>query len=689
MRRMMIAAAACLIGYAAGESPAAGATFKLTSPVGGESWMVATSRTITWEAAGVSGHVLVEIIRHKKDGTTRAFASADAIPVNKGQWTWEVPWEIPTGDTYSAQLTLHDPGKQEVKMQDAGGSFSIINNPAPFIMLRSPAGGESWAVSTAHRISWEMHNLSGDIQINLNKNGHPIMRIATIPAADAHITWTPPTGLAVGSGYTFTVRSPSAKISSMSRSFRMIAGPPALKEWTFIAYIGADNNLEECELDDFLEMAQVGSDANVNVLAEVDRHPAFDTRFGNWTDAKRFHITKGMEPTSKNAVQDIGEINTGDDERLADFLCWAMDHYPAKRYILMFSDHGYGWEPDGREREECKQVDGGIIRDDTDGFIWISTRGLQEALDAASSEIAVVGFDACSMNMIEVAYQLRNTGTRVFIASQNEEDYYGWDYVKLFSALQARPSEITEHEIGTLVVDDFMDKNKKMCPKWPWTHTAIDITAMHSIGDSIKALVSAILADPGDKPSVKMAAADVITATRQAIIQEHHSAYMNGYVFGTNIFFPARKMDNRYTAKELDFVADTTWKAFLSAYLKNDMASTWIGKARKNLWEEEEDGHIDLIAFCRGLVPNSGDIRINVSGSSAALGYTIPQGSSILTKGAQLKLQAVLNDDEKDTSFVQWKVSGDVTVEDPLSADTTLTAHGNGSVTAIFARTKD
>lgn len=680
----MIQAAVLFICTAA--TSAFGATFHLDSPSGGERWMLGTTHEIRWSARGVSGQVLVEIVWRKKDGSSRAFASADAIPVERKKWVWKVPYEFPLTDSLFARITLHDPGQTTAKLRDRGRSFSVVDNPAPFIQLRSPVGGESWARGDAHRISWEARNISGSIDLTLEKDGKKVAKIATVPASNGHTSWTPPAGMGAGSGYTVTAGSTSASVSSKSAAFRVVERPPDPKEWTFLAYIGADNNLEECELGDFQKMASIGSDANVHVVAEMDRHPAFDTRFGNWTGARRYHIEKGMKPMPANALQDLGEINTASEERLADFLCWAMDHYPAKRYILLLSDHGYGWEPDGREREDLRTGLKAIIRDDTNGLMWISTPGLKKALKSVPSPIDIVGFDSCDMDMIEVAYQLKSTGTKVFIASQNMEGYIGWNYASLFTALQKQPADITERELGIMIVDDFIINNERLDPRWPSTHAALDLTAMDSVGSSIKGMVKTILADPQDKPGVRRAAERVISTMEESVIREQHNMYMNGYVFGTNIFFPTSEVDSRYTAKALDFVADTGWRRFLQAYVTDNLASTWIGKARQDLYEEENDGHVDLIAFCRGLLQSPGDFRVKIGAASGSSGTTQPWGSSILTEGQRLKIRAVPKG--RNTRFVRWDVKGKVELNDPHASITTLTAHGNGSVAAVFSSKK-
>ncbi len=44
-------------------------------------------------------------------------------------------------------------------------------------------------------------------------------------------------------------------------------------DWTFMVYLDGDNNLESAAIDDFLEMAHVGSTAEVNIVAQFDRSP--------------------------------------------------------------------------------------------------------------------------------------------------------------------------------------------------------------------------------------------------------------------------------------------------------------------------------------------------------------------------------------------------------------------------------
>ncbi|MCK5224571.1 hypothetical protein KAR04_07355, partial [Candidatus Calescamantes bacterium] len=87
------------------------------------------------------------------------------------------------------------------------------------------------------------------------------------------------------------------------------SGTPTLsgKDWTIAVFLNCDNNLEADGLDDFLEMSSVGSDANINIVVQMDRISGYSTAYGDWTSTKRFYITNGMTPDAANAVSDIGE----------------------------------------------------------------------------------------------------------------------------------------------------------------------------------------------------------------------------------------------------------------------------------------------------------------------------------------------------------------------------------------------
>jgi hypothetical protein len=83
------------------------------------------------------------------------------------------------------------------------------------------------------------------------------------------------------------------------------ANAPTQAKWTFMVYLNGDNNLEKYVTSDIeTELAQPGSNADVNVVALADRIPGYDKSAGNWTSTKLFYVTKGMQATPQNALAD-------------------------------------------------------------------------------------------------------------------------------------------------------------------------------------------------------------------------------------------------------------------------------------------------------------------------------------------------------------------------------------------------
>jgi len=109
-------------------------------------------------------------------------------------------------------------------------------------------------------------------------------------------------------------------------------------KWTVMVYMAGDNNLDSASLRDISEMAKVGSSKKVNILVQLDRGKDLLTR--------RFYITEGGG-YEKDVVETFAETNTGDPKVLENFVLWAIEKYPARRYFLILWNHGGGWWENG------------------------------------------------------------------------------------------------------------------------------------------------------------------------------------------------------------------------------------------------------------------------------------------------------------------------------------------------------
>jgi hypothetical protein len=217
----------------------------------------------------------------------------------------------------------------------------------------------------------------------------------------------------------------------------------SVAEWTVMTYLDGDVNMlgsENATIDVFEKMASVGSASDVNIVAQMDRMSGQDTRYGDWTDCRRFNVTKGMTPTAENATLDLGEVDMGSPDTLKNFINWTICYYPANHYFLILWDHGAG----------CM----GVCFDSTSGGDYLSLPKLSQALSGLPVIIDAMLIDACSMSMTEVAYQIKDYAN-VLIGPEGL-GYGPPPYDHYISDLVTTPS-ISPNNLSKEVVADYMN----------------------------------------------------------------------------------------------------------------------------------------------------------------------------------------------------------------------------------------
>lgn len=398
--------------------------------------------------------------------------------------------------------------------------------------------------------------------------------------------------------------------------------PPEEAEWTFMVYLDGDNNLEQFGIADFLEMASVGSSSAINILVQFDRIGEYDSSYDDWTTCKRYRLTPGMTPTAANALQDLGEVDMGDLGTLRDFIDWGIANYPASQYALILWNHGGGWRErelalkaslkaarTERERAKIKKMllkleeekkahpaYKAVCWDDTDGGV-LYTQELREALDAASGDMNLLGFDACLMSMIEVAYEVKDTGVSVMVGSEETEPGTGWPYDTILSDLAGNPAWDAS-ALGISIVDRYYESYGN-----DMTMAAIDIAHLDSLAGLVSSLADTMMASwATDQQAVKDAAQLVKDEIDQTVIDEHHGSSWPG-AHGLAIYFPQYEgdFDPDYNGSNINFAADTLWEEFLADFYAS-MSGSWIALARSGAQEFYYPQHIDLYDFCENLV---------------------------------------------------------------------------------------
>ncbi len=251
--------------------------------------------------------------------------------------------------------------------------------------------------------------------------------------------------------------------SSLSPETTVTRSPQ--KNWTFIVYMASDNDLRAFAANNIRQMASLGSNQNVNIVAHLDIRLS-----GNQKITRRYYIEKN-KLNHMNTELETQSMDSGDPKTLISCCEWAIKNFPARNYALIFWNHGTGiidpmnykiinpaelfsFNPAINRLELDRSIGFLDFLHFTDleqrGICWDNTTGnylTNENLDMALNDIctrvlkkkfALIGFDACLMSMLEIAHMMKPYA-EVMVGSQEVELGTGWNYAYALQPLLVGP----------------------------------------------------------------------------------------------------------------------------------------------------------------------------------------------------------------------------------------------------------
>lgn len=236
--------------------------------------------------------------------------------------------------------------------------------------------------------------------------------------------------------------------------------------WLVMLYQDADDKVLEQDIYlDLNEAERVGSADNVHIVTQVDRYAGGYSGDGNWSSTKRFYVTLDSDLGSVRSqeIADLGEVNMADGDTLVDFATWAIETFPADKYVLILSDHGMGW-PGGWSDGSASGRGGDNVALAAMGdylFLMELDEALQEIRNTAGVDaFELIGMDACLMGHLEV-YTMLAHHARYAVASQETEPALGWAYTSFLGDLKANPT-MDGAELGRLIVDSYIADDQRI-----------------------------------------------------------------------------------------------------------------------------------------------------------------------------------------------------------------------------------
>jgi hypothetical protein len=385
----------------------------------------------------------------------------------------------------------------------------------------------------------------------------------------------------------------------------LVDSPAVEKSWTFMVYLDGDNDLELAAIDNFMKMSFVGSTSEVNIVVQFDRIDGYCDWYENWTDCKRFYITKGITPTAASATMDLDECNMGDPNTLRNFVEWAMSEYPAEKYALILWDHGSGWKKKWVPWKDDTGIARWVCLDITNSD-YLTLQETEQAL--TGKYIDLLGYNACLMHLIEVVYQMVGCSGESVGA---ESVTYVWPYHTILEDLTGNPT-MTSRTLGATIVQRYIESRSD-------TQSAVDEGDVPSLVTAVDNLAQVLISklpgsyneiqqarnnvqdfeyDGGYKyyidlydfaelikeyvPDAGSAAQAVMDNVNTAVYAEEHGTdYPNAH--GLSIYFPGAEL-YLCSYKDTKFAIDTHWDEFLKEYCNAPNLPYREGVFRNGRW---------------------------------------------------------------------------------------------------------
>ncbi|MFH0823407.1 MAG: clostripain-related cysteine peptidase [Pseudomonadota bacterium] len=373
----------------------------------------------------------------------------------------------------------------------------------------------------------------------------------------------------------------------MSSEKRKLERNPDKREWAFMAYIAGDNNLSDAGLEDIEELCQEGASDKVHVGVEIDT-------YGEHTGSIRYEITKSDYTGTAHRVvlERLPEKDSGDPESLRSFMDWGFHRFCADKTLTVIWNHGAGFR---LPRRDIGIDDFGSSLDMPEIEGVFKRAGL-----GGDNKIEVLGFDACLMNMVEIAHHFKDFA-RVVVGSEQTEPGDGWPYDKVLKAMK---ESADGSELGTKIVREYITSYKDI-GVYGVTQSAIDLAKTDEVVKALSdlgALLAANISKFGPKvkdirrriqsfeyadyvdlihaangisstvndPQVTTACKTLVQCAEACVISSETYGDSVQNAHGLSVWFPPRAdLYDNYRAKYMCLKAPTSypgWVDFLDAY---------------------------------------------------------------------------------------------------------------------------
>ncbi|MDD3391636.1 MAG: clostripain-related cysteine peptidase, partial [Synergistaceae bacterium] len=490
--------------------------------------------------------------------------------------------------------------------------------------------------------------------------------------------------------------------------------PDGRREWTIIAFLDGDNNLEQFVLQDMKEMETGFPGPGTDVIVLLDRSKEYSTAMGNWTGTRAYRLKKymGEGNIDSELIHDFGELNLGDEAVLEAFLRAALRKFPAPKNALFMWDHGSGWinmanddDAPGSERKTDE-----ITLEEFTNALRNSASLLPEG------KLDLIFFDMCLMGQAETVTACAPFA-RYMVAAAPTIPGVGMDYTKALTLFAGnRPTADIAAELVRTGVRGFGENGRK-----DGAYTAFDLSKTDEFlaafsafsqkltgripeewanitrtifyaqnyggrGDYLREKSSLSSIDLRDwlarlrkimksPPSLEIAELEKAVAS---LIIATEKGPMLVFSQGMSIYIPLRENNLRNEYSGLDFNRKTGWVSTLSALYRKQrdegmvpprVVSIEFGtpKVRQGVTRPVGGSDYDLVPLTQVIplsanLPRSSYVKLIFEGNAILWGYAgfayadVPQGEYTIVSDAVLLDEGL----DPEGSQKKWEEAADI-----------------------------
>ena len=294
----------------------------------------------------------------------------------------------------------------------------------------------------------------------------------------------------------------------------------ARKDWNFLVYLAANNNLHTFAIDNLHQMINMGSNKNINIIVQLDEYGG--------KQINRYYIEKGNTITACTFGHSVETIS-GTPESLYEFIKWSVQNFPANHNAVVLWNHGSGVKDPSRwkrvlmshrddlsafnpqtglleisktsKKEDVSKThtevyyleivkedlkEKGIAFNDAYGT-FLSNQDLKNVFDAVSTnvlggrKIDLACMDACHMAMAEVGSQVKDS-VCYMTGSEEIEPGAGYNYSYVLEPFMNRT--LTPRELAQHIVNSYERHYRNRYAEY--TQSAIDLQHLGLIENNLR-----------------------------------------------------------------------------------------------------------------------------------------------------------------------------------------------------------